>query len=173
MPVRVGSAAEEDTVAPLMGEADELHEPADGHSLEVDGGVLAAGTAGVGRRRGEGRQHAQLGGRRVHEGGEARVILAAPVRQHALIEEFQYLLGRDSLGGKLHLLDLPPHLIGERSVHRVLGQCLKVGPHGVHESVAQIPEGLVVHCERRRNVAVTHRATQGFRERHPRNSLRC
>ena len=100
MPVRVGSAAEENAVAPVMREADELHEPPDGQPLQVDGRVLAAGAAGVRHRRREGRQHAQLGCRRVHEGGEAGVILAAPVRQHALVEEFQDLLGRDSLGSE-------------------------------------------------------------------------
>ena len=164
VPVRVGSAAEENAVAPVGREAEELHEPPDGEPLQVDGGVLAAGTAGVGHRRREGREHAQLGCRRVHEGGEAGVILAPPVRQHALVEEFQDLLGRDALGRKLHFLDFTPHLIGERPVHRILGQRLEVGPHGVHELVTQIPEGLVVHRERRRNVAVTHRLTPKVRD---------
>jgi hypothetical protein len=173
VPVRIGSTAEENAVAPVMREADELHEPADGQLFQVDGRVLAAGTASVRHRRGERRQHAQLGCRRVYEGREAGMILAAPVRQHALVEEFQDFLGRDSLGRKLHLLDFPPHLIGERPVHRIRRQCLKVGPHGVHESVTQIPEGLAVHCERRRNVAVTYRATCGCRQRHLRNSFRC
>ena len=124
MPVRVGSAAEENAVAPVMREAEELHEPPDGQPLQVDGRVLAAGAAGVRDRRREGGQHAQLGCRRVDKGGEAGVILAPPVRQHALVEEFQDLLGRDSLGRKLHFLDFLPHLFWERSIDRILRQCL-------------------------------------------------
>src|ERR1700691_6527375 len=79
VPVRVGPAAEENAVAAVAGEADELHEPADSQLLQVYGRVLAARAAGVRHRRGEGRQHAQLGCRRVYEGGEAGVILDAAV----------------------------------------------------------------------------------------------
>ena len=50
MPVRVRSPAEEDPVAPVLGEADELHEPADDCSLHVYSRVITAGAARVGNR---------------------------------------------------------------------------------------------------------------------------
>ena len=172
VPVCVRATAEENTVAPVAGKADELHEPADSQLFQVYGRVFSAGTAGVRRRCGEGRQHAQLGCRRVYEGGEAGVILAAAIGQHPLDEEFQDLIGLDSLSGERHFLDLPSHLSGERPVHRILRQCLKVGPQSVHELVTEVAEGRAVHREWRRNLAVGLGLTYRCGHSHPQNPLR-
>ena len=50
MPVRVRSPAEEHPVAPVLGESDELHKPANDRALHVDSRIITAGAARVGNR---------------------------------------------------------------------------------------------------------------------------
>ena len=98
VPVRVRSSAEEDPVAPVWVETDQVHEPAYDCSLHVYSGVIAASAARVGHRRSKCRQHAQLGCGRINERSETRMILAASVWQHQLEKGLDDILGSYSLG---------------------------------------------------------------------------
>src|SRR5580704_13760243 len=97
MPVRVRSPAEEDSIASVLREADELHEPADDRALDVYSGVITPGATGVGHRRGKCSQHAQLGCGRINERRKMRMILAPAVWQHQPHKVFDDILGSYSL----------------------------------------------------------------------------
>jgi hypothetical protein len=75
------ASADEKAEAALGREADQLHQPARGAALEIDRGVIAAGTAGIERGGDEIAQHPEWRGRRIHPAEEAGMAVAHGVRE--------------------------------------------------------------------------------------------
>jgi hypothetical protein len=83
------------------------------------------------------------------------VILAATVWQHKTEKVLNDFLGSDSFNGKIPILQLSPCFYRHGAVNGLLGKLVQVGGESVHKSIAENPEGRVVHREGRGDSAIT------------------
>jgi len=110
-----GGAAGQQPHAAVGGEPDQLHEPAHGGPLDVDGRVVAAGAARVQGRRQEVGEDADGRRRRVHPAEESRVAVAHRVREDGRAEALEDRLGAGA-GIAEGLLDERGALVGHHGL---------------------------------------------------------
>ena len=158
-----GAAARQQPHAPVRGKPDQLHEPAHGGPLDVNGGVVAPGAARVQRRREEVGDDADGRRRRVHPAEEPRVAVAHRVREDGRAEVLQDRFGARA-GFAQGLLDERGALVGRHGLkNRARPNRREVVGHEVDGGVSQPAEGFGIEGGRRHDRLLSRGRRRGGR----------
>ncbi len=135
-------AAGEQPDTALRREADQLHEPAHGGPLDVDGGMVAARAARVHGGGEEIGHDPHRRRRRIDPAEEARVAIAHRVREHGRAKPLDDRLGAGAAFPELFLQQRRPLAWSHRTEHRALARAAEVVGHQLDELVTEAAEVL-------------------------------